>query len=252
MNRIETIAPLGVLGESKGTYAITLARSQEEPQRTTKIILVGENVLLRSSLRLLLNTLFSELYVFETSNCQGVASILDQHPDLSLIAVDHSNGWNSSSLRDLPNFPRRPPLILICADEHPCSIATMLRDGVKGIIPRSLTCEVMVTALELVLAGGVFLPSTLVEPHELYQASLNEGGHEDGDAAGPSSPCLTNRQREVLLLAAEGFSNKMIAQRLARSPATIKNHMAAIIMALGARNRVDAVRIAVKRRLISP
>ena len=62
---------------------------------------------------------------------------------------------------------------------------------------------------------------------------------------------LTARQREVLQLAAEGLSNKGIARRLHLSPATVKNHMAAIIAALGARNRTDAIRIAIKWRLIA-
>jgi DNA-binding NarL/FixJ family response regulator len=61
---------------------------------------------------------------------------------------------------------------------------------------------------------------------------------------------LTSREREVLALVAEGLPNKAIAATLAVSDQTVKFHVAAIIGKLGAANRTDAVRLAVRRGLV--
>jgi DNA-binding NarL/FixJ family response regulator len=68
---------------------------------------------------------------------------------------------------------------------------------------------------------------------------------------GPTVESLTLRESQVLDLLAKGMANKMIASRLAISDETVKFHLAAIFGKLGASNRTDAVRLAIRRGLVS-
>jgi DNA-binding NarL/FixJ family response regulator len=74
-------------------------------------------------------------------------------------------------------------------------------------------------------------------------------GHEDDEAL-QGAETLTAREREVLRLLAEGLPNKAIATRLRISDQTVKFHVASIGGKLGARNRTDAVRLAIRRGLV--
>jgi DNA-binding NarL/FixJ family response regulator len=74
--------------------------------------------------------------------------------------------------------------------------------------------------------------------------------HEEGDDAPAGAESLTARELDVLHLLAEGLPNKAIALRLGISDQTVKFHVASIGGKLGARNRTDAVRLAIRRGLV--
>lgn len=78
-------------------------------------------------------------------------------------------------------------------------------------------------------------------------------GRRESDGAGPAVPeePLTPRELQVLGLLAEGLANKSIADRLGISDQTVKFHVAAILAKLGAANRTEAVRLAVRRGVIA-
>jgi DNA-binding NarL/FixJ family response regulator len=74
--------------------------------------------------------------------------------------------------------------------------------------------------------------------------------HDETDEAGTIAESLTTRELDVLRLLAEGLPNKLIAARLGISDQTVKFHVASIGGKLGARNRTDAVRLAIRRGLV--
>jgi len=106
-----------------------------------------------------------------------------------------------------------------------------LDHGALGFIPKSAGREVMMSALSLVFSGGVYIP-----PEILASKS---------PAAKPQLPAsdlgLTGRQGDVLALMMQGKSNKAICRRLDLAEATVKNHVTAILKALGVSNRTEAV-----------
>lgn len=100
-------------------------------------------------------------------------------------------------------------------------------------------------SLEIVGESGTIAAARAA--HVEYDALLVAA--EDPEA--PPVEALTGREIEVLELLAEGLSNKAIAERLAISDQTVKFHVASIAGKLGAQNRTDAVRLAVRRGLIT-
>src|SRR5262249_8660778 len=86
---------------------------------------------------------------------------------------------------------------------------------------------------------------------DVHAIGLAPGSHEDAEEGDEFSEPLTTRELQVLELLAEGLPNKVIAARLAISDQTVKFHVASISGKLGAANRTDAVRRAVRRGLIA-
>jgi DNA-binding NarL/FixJ family response regulator len=103
-----------------------------------------------------------------------------------------------------------------------------LDGGAMGFIPKSATAPVMLGALRLVLAGGVYVPPALLH---------------DGTTSA-SAQALTPRQIEVLARVIEGKPNKIIATELELTEATVKAHITAVFRVLNVSNRTQAARAA--------
>ena len=120
------------------------------------------------------------------------------------------------------------PVIIVTGQDDDALLLALFGLGVAGFIPKTSDGKLFEAAVRLVVAGGRYLPPRLL-------ALV-------GDRAAPpvDVPALTERQREVLRLMAQGSSNKEIARSLDLSPATIKAHVAAVLDALGVSNRTEA------------
>jgi DNA-binding NarL/FixJ family response regulator len=116
-------------------------------------------------------------------------------------------------------------------------VRRVLDVGAMGFIPKKETAPVMLSALRLVLAGGIYIPPMLM--------NSTAGVTTVAEAA------LTPRQLEVLKYLAEGKSNKEIGREMDLSEATIKVHTVAIFRNLKVSNRTEAVRIGTQRGLLA-
>jgi DNA-binding NarL/FixJ family response regulator len=128
------------------------------------------------------------------------------------------------------------PLVVLSASESHYDIKRVLDAGALGFITKSSSPAVMVSALQLVLAGGIYVPPLIVEP--------DSGLHGQQDTAAFAAlrhTGLTTRQMEVLRLLVQGNQNKVIARALDLSEGTVKIHVAAIFRALNVNNRTEAV-----------
>ena len=127
-----------------------------------------------------------------------------------------------------------------------------LERGVLGFIPKAYSPEVMLSAVRLVLAGGVYVPPmmlTALPPGIVAGVAPQAGGAEalarNGGGGNQTlehlRSVLTERQVEVLQLLSQGKPNKLIGRSLGISEGTVKIHLAAIFRALNVRNRTEAV-----------
>lgn len=162
--------------------------------------------------------------------------------DLAMPGVQ-GNDHVSEVIEHLPQVP----VIVLSGSEDASLMKSLLAMGVQGFIPKAYSPEVMLSAVRLVLSGGIYVPPLL----------LQERADGAGSAAAPQpSPpmpapsdsleerlrkLLTERQIDVLRLLSQGKPNKLIARDLGISEGTVKIHLAAIFRALNVRNRVEAV-----------
>lgn len=131
------------------------------------------------------------------------------------------------------------PVVVLSASEQVEDIQKLLAAGALGYLTKASPSDVILGALRLVLAGGVYVPPSLAE-------------HSNGEPVLPESvrhAALTSRQIDVLRELAKGLSNKQIAKSLDVTEGTVKIHLAAIFRILKVNNRTEAVLVAQKMGL---
>lgn len=201
-----------------------------------KILVVDDHVLIREALRGVLLELRAEAQVLEAAGARDTRRALGEHPDVELVLLD-------LRLPDLSGFDllgelreRHPAVsvVVLSASSERDDIARALRLGAMGFIPKSAAREVMLGALRLVFSGGVYVPPEILDaPTAPPQPPLPRSA---AAALG-----LTERQMDVLTLMMQGKSNKVICRMLDIAEPTVKNHVTAILRALNASNRTEAV-----------
>jgi DNA-binding NarL/FixJ family response regulator len=145
----------------------------------------------------------------------------------------------------------RPELriVVLSGHEDPAVMRGALDAGASGFIPKAYSPDVMLSAVRLVLSGGINVPPMMMSQPNLDagvspQDSLPHLGVDHGAATRSLAQLrnmLTERQLEVLNLLSEGQPNKQIGRNLGISEGTVKIHLAAIFRALKVRNRTEAV-----------
>lgn len=123
-----------------------------------------------------------------------------------------------------------------------------LRAGASGFLLKDVTAERLVEGVRLVADGSMLLgPAVTRRLVEDFAAAAPTSAAEPADLAR-----LTAREREILLLLARGLSNAEIAAELVIGTETVRSHVAAVLRALGLRDRVQAVVYAYERGLVRP
>lgn len=135
------------------------------------------------------------------------------------------------------------PVIVLSGSEDVDLMRSLIELGVLGFIPKAYSPDVMLSAIRLVLAGGIYIPPLLL-------ANAQAQGWQPAETPAPPDSThsidglrnlLTERQIDVMRLLSQGKPNKLIARDLGISEGTVKIHLAAIFRALNVRNRVEAV-----------
>jgi len=198
-----------------------------------KVLIVDDHALVRDGLGHLLQALDEDpVEVVEAATASDALACAAATPDLDLALVDlnlpDSRGHElvGALVAQCPLLPT----VVLSASEDPNDIEHVLAAGALGFVPKSSPTPVLVQALRLVLAGGVYVPPALM------RAAAR--------AAAPSLRVLTERQAAILTRLVDGHSNKAIGRELGITEATVKAHVSAIFKALGVSNRTQAARAA--------
>ena len=204
-----------------------------------KILLADDHALFRESLSLaLLRLSDDEPEILQAEHGEQAINLAQDHNlDLILLDLDMPGINGLNAIQTLLSAQPDTPIVMISAHEEISVINKALAKGVKGFIPKTTPAEVTLSALRLVLSGGVYLP-----PQLMQQPLLETRKSHDN--------LLTPRQIEVLKLLQKGVQNKNIAHQLNLSPSTVKVHIRRIFTTLGARNRAEAVNIAIEMGIL--
>jgi DNA-binding NarL/FixJ family response regulator len=209
-----------------------------------EILVVDDHVLIREALRGVLKEVRGDATLLEASSCSQAMKVIAEHPNLDLILLD-LNLPDRDGFSVLTELGERYPamsVVVLSAQQDRDSVARALDLGAVGFIPKAGQREVMVKAIELVFAGGTYIPPEILARD---QPSARQCDEKQPAANRPSvSPAdlgLTERQLEVLSLMLQGKSNKAICRALNLAEPTVKNHVTAILKALDVCNRTEAV-----------
>lgn len=206
-----------------------------------KTLLVDDHALFREGMRLLLGSLDEHAEVWQAADVPAALALLDDTAAMDLVLLDlHLPGLTGlEALHRLRAGNDTVPVVVLSGDENPRLVPEAIDAGAMGYILKSALPDEMMTALDRVLAGGIYLPplsrgdgsrgpTTSRAPVPDTRARLRELG-------------ISPRQAEVLVKLAQGKPNKVIARELAISDTTVKSHVAAVFGALEVHNRTEAV-----------
>jgi DNA-binding NarL/FixJ family response regulator len=208
-----------------------------------KILVVDDHLLIREALRGVLKELRSDAVVLEASDGGQGMQLMAEHADINLILLDLNlpdrDGF--SMLAELRERYLATSVVVLSGQQDRGSVVKALDLGALGFIPKSAHREVMLAALELVFAGGIYIPPEILSRHEPIPAQSPARPAAEATRSLPKELGLTERQLEVLALMMRGKSNKAISRVLDVAEPTVKNHITAILKALKVSNRTEAV-----------
>ncbi len=196
------------------------------------ILIIDDHPLFREGLQLLLSDLSEGL---EFSGASGVNAVTDEaleNADLILLDLYTVDSQGLQSLSIVGNRNPKGAIVVVSSDDDLELIRECIERGAAGFIPKSSEPSVLVAALKLILAGGIYLPPSCATDNTGPQSSHKDVYKTSG---------LTKRQLHALLLVARGKANKSIADIMNISEGTVKLHLSAAFKTLGVRNRTEAV-----------
>ncbi len=204
-----------------------------------KILVVDDHVLIREALRGVLKELDAEAVVVEAADSVQAAQRMAESPGVDLVLLD-LNLPDRSGFEVLADLREQHPagsVVMLSASKERDEIARALDLGALGFIPKSAPREVMLSAFKLIFSGGIYVPPEILAraPAPAPTGVAFERPRKAGEFG------LTERQMEVLALMMQGKSNKAICRVLDLAEPTVKNHVTAILKALHATNRTEAV-----------
>jgi|SRR4051794_37995231 len=213
----------------------------EGSPRPIRVLVVDDHDVLASSLAMVLDR-EADIVV------AGVAHTLDQtrlmvrtvQPDVVLLDHRMPDGDGVSAIPELRSLRPGIGIVVLTASAADHVLMAAIEAGASGFLSKTRSIDEVTAAVRAAAAGeSVISPEMLARLLPRFQRSTGHGAAE-----------LTDREREVLSLVAEGLSNAAIADRLIVSVHTVRNHIASMSAKLGAHSKLEALSIAVRQGLL--
>ncbi|MGQ9585704.1 MAG: response regulator [Anaerolineae bacterium] len=211
-----------------------------------RVLLADDHALLREGLRLVLEAQPDLQVIGEAGDGEeAVEKSRTLRPDLVLmdIAMPRLNGVEAT--RRIKRFCPETKVVVLTQYQDREYVLSILQAGADGYILKQSDSQELVKGIRAALRGDASLsPSVARELVELVT--------EPGERSEDRDSSLTDREREVLILVAEGYTNRQIADLLGISPKTVDVHRANLMRKLNLHNRVEVTRYAIRHGLIAP
>ena len=226
-----------------------------------KILIADDHELFLRGLDFVLKENLNNIETTSAQSYTDIFSTLKQGDNFDLIITDLAMpgaNW-LTAIKQIHQTLPDTPIVIISAIFDKEILQQTLDIGVSGYIPKTASNNLIISAINLVLAGGVYIP------HELLYSNKPSTLEQTKDILAPLKVLeklaentpetpqkgLTERQIDIVKCIAEGLSNKQIAYKLNLTEGTVKVHITIILKILNVKNRTSAVIEAAKRGYIS-
>ena len=214
-----------------------------------RIVLVDDQQLVRAGFRMVLDYQNDMTVVGEAGDGAEALRLLRTTPadvvvmDLRMPVLD-----GVTATRQICTAGPQPRVLVLTTFDTDEEAFAALQAGASGFLLKSVPPEELLSAIRVVAGGdAVVAPRVTRRLLDRFAGRLVAKGAET-----PGLADLTDREREVLLLVAQGLSNLEIGARLQVAEATVKTHFGRILAKLGLRDRVQAVVVAYRTGLVTP
>jgi DNA-binding NarL/FixJ family response regulator len=218
-----------------------------------RVLIVDHQNLLRDGIANLLNAQ-SDIAVVACSDTvvAAIEAIRKLQPDVALL------GWPASSANCHKVFAAiqdsKPRVIMLVDEESKEDFVDAVRQGCCGIVPRQTSTELLIKCIRKVHIGEFWLDRTTTAEVIRRLAKKGSGNTNTGARLGlrEQGGALSTREREIVILVAQGFKNKEMAERMFISEQTVKNHLHNIFDKLGVSDRLELALYAIHHNLHDP
>jgi DNA-binding NarL/FixJ family response regulator len=201
---------------------------------TLRVLVVDEHPVVRQGVRALLERGFEAAEVTDASSLQSALDDMGtDHPDVTIVDPWRAGGEVESILTTL-TAKVGSPVVVFTADGGARLLSDALKAGVKGYVRKDSPGEDLVRAIQAARDGEFYVDPALSSTIVL----------DDGDKT------LSDRQREILQMLADGMQTEAVAIKLGLSTETVRTHTKRILAKLGADTRTQAVAIGIRTGLI--
>ncbi|WP_190139946.1 response regulator [Streptomyces longispororuber] len=212
-----------------------------------RVVVVDDEALVRSGFELILNAAEDLRVVATAAGSDAVETVRREQPDVVLLDIRMPDVDGLTVLRELRSLPRAPVVGMLTTFDTDEYIVTALRSGAAGFLLKDTEPDQLAQLVRTLAAGGVVMSPKA--SRSMLRAHPGPGGGADGaDRARVAR--LTGRERDVLVLVAEGLTNADIGIRLHLSAGTVKDHVSAILTKLRVTSRVQAALLAERAGLL--
>lgn len=229
-----------------------------------KVLLIDDHPLILSALKTVIQGLGDDVTVIGAASASAARATLEQDPAFDLVLLDlqlgDANGFDL--LAELRAGYPSLPVVVVSASDRTSDVIRSIDMGAMGFVPKRASNESLFDALRLVMSGGIYVPPMTMgldggssrsngfappipdaDTTPGYLRVVNTQATQSSYQTTPTLATLglTPRQTDVLALLLQGKPNKLIARELHLSVETVKDHVAAVLRALGVSSRTQAV-----------
>lgn len=213
--------------------------------RRTRVLIVDDHAMLRSGLRMLIDSQ-SDMHVVGEAGTLREAIERAQSATPDVITLDLSMP-GSQGIIGIPRLKEAAPeakILVLTMHDDPAYVRSAVAMGAVGYVVKSAADSELISAVRAVARGGIFV--------DIQNASSI--GHvfpgTDGERAKTPLDSLSTREREVLTEVAKGYTNQQIADRSGLSVKTVESYRARLMTKLGLKSRADLTRLAVESGIL--
>jgi len=214
---------------------------------TIRIVIADDHPIFRDGLRKLLSLEKDFEVVGEATDGEETLEVVrDREPDILLLDLRMPARDGLSVLQRLKNIPSKTRVIVLTASEDKNEFVQAMKHGCAGIVLKQTATEMLYKSIRKVHTGEIWLDShTTAAVMRQFAAPVRApAGFERG--VRERNP-LSQREREIVSLVAQGFKNKEIAERMFISEQTVKNHLHNIFDKLGVADRLELALYAIHK-----
>jgi DNA-binding NarL/FixJ family response regulator len=209
-----------------------------------RILIADDHPVVRKGLRSLLEEESEIKVVGEAEDgTQALAEIEHLRPDIAIVDMMMPGHNGLEVIRQAKKFHPTIQIIVLSMNSNDVYVIEALKRGASGYVLKETGPAELVDSVKTVLSGQIFLSAQLSERLQNVDLLDYRNDTDPYDS-------LTNREREILQLAAEGLTSAEIAQRLCISRRTVELHRSRFMEKLSLRHQTDLVRYAIKRGIL--
>ncbi len=213
-----------------------------------RVLIADDHAILRSGLRMLISAQPDMIVVGEAEDGKEAVRIAHEvAPDVAVLDISMPNAGGLHVIGELQKSSNPVRTLLLTMHDEPAYVRTALAAGASGYVLKKSVDADLLTAIRAVHKGRTYVDTALASG--LIRQLVPE--HARGAAGSPESYVLSERERQVLKLVAEGFSSRDIAEQIFISIKSVETYRRRFAEKLGLESRADIVRYALDLGLLS-